>query len=303
MNKFVLFHNNCMDGLMAAAIHLYHTVVHQDSNTYTYIGCNYTDDIINVENSEIIFLDFCYKRNEMLQLLSKKNKILLIDHHISQLNDIKDLIEDGVIDSTVSFGNMNSGAGLTWKHFFPNDDIPVCVQYVEDRDLWNFKLTSTKAYTMYLSTIPKTKESYFFELKDSIEDEDHLLMKCKHGEFLLKQHEFVVDNIIATNLRIIDFGPYKNIPVINTPYEYASDVASRILEKPEYEKGFAVCFNYYKDVLGFSLRSRKDLGLVDVSLIAKEISSKGGGHFSASGANIPYTECKDNDFVKSLQWC
>lgn len=302
MKNFVLFHANCMDGLMAAAIHMYHTVVNDNTNTYKYIACNYTDPVLDVENSEIIFLDFCYKRDEMLRLLSRGNKILLIDHHISQLNGVKDLIEDGVIESTVSFENTNSGAGLTWNHFFPSRRMPVCVRYVEDRDLWNFNFTATKAYTMYLSTIPKTKEAYFFELKDSIEDEDHFLMKCHHGTHLLKQHDSIVDHIISSNLRVINFGPYKNVPVINTPYQYSSDVASKVLENPEYEKGFAVCFNYYADVLGFSLRSRKDLNLVDVSTIAKEISIKGGGHFSAAGANIPYSECKDNEFVKSIQW-
>lgn len=302
MKKIVLFHANCMDGLMATAIHMYHTVKSNDVNKYEYIPCSYTDPVVDAENSEVIFLDFCYKREEMIKLLSKGNKILLIDHHISQLNGIKDLIEDGVIEHTVSFENINSGAGLTWKHFFPNDAMPVCVRYVEDRDLWNFNFTSTKAYTMYLSTLPKTKEEYFFELKDNIEDEDHFLMKCRHGEFLLKQHNSVIDNIIESNLRIIDFGPYKNVPVINTPYQYSSDIASKILENPEYEKGFVVCFNYYKDVLGFSLRSRKDLNLVDVSRIAQEITESGGGHFSAAGANLTYLECKDNEFVKSIQW-
>ena len=49
-----------------------------------------------------------------------------------------------VFSKQVVFDNTHSGAYLAWKHYFPNKEVPLLVQYVEDRDCWFWKLSDSK---------------------------------------------------------------------------------------------------------------------------------------------------------------
>ena len=58
------------------------------------------------------------------------------------------------------FDMERSGAGLTWDYFYPGRPRPWLIDYVEDRDLWRFKIEDAEVVNAYISTIPYTFEAW-----------------------------------------------------------------------------------------------------------------------------------------------
>ena len=69
----------------------------------------------------------------------------VIDHHITAQEALKGL------DYCV-FDMEQSGATLTWQYFFPKKPIPSMLSYIEDRDLWRWKLPDSRAVSAWLGS-------------------------------------------------------------------------------------------------------------------------------------------------------
>ena len=88
-------------------------------------------------------IDYCLKTQEMLRL-AEKNKVILIDHHLSS-KEKADLLPGSVFD------DKHSAAFLSWKYFHGGKKAPLIVLYVEDYDIWKFKLSNARELTTVLN--------------------------------------------------------------------------------------------------------------------------------------------------------
>jgi len=93
-----------------------------------------------VTDREVWFVDFSYKRPVILEMSAKAKSITILDHHKSAEADLVELPEN----VSVKFDMEKSGARLAWDCFHPAEDIPMLVNYVEDRDLWRFHFEGTR---------------------------------------------------------------------------------------------------------------------------------------------------------------
>lgn len=71
---------------------------------------------------------------------------------------------------TIKFDMGRSGAALAWDHFFPGKPRPWLVEYVQDRDLWLWRLPDSRAVSAYLGTLEYTIESWNLLLGDEVPD-------------------------------------------------------------------------------------------------------------------------------------
>lgn len=77
-----------------------------------------------------------------------------------------------------------------------------------------------------------------------------------------------------------------------------SDIGAKLINT--YDVPFALMWYLSESGMKLGLRSKADRSGIDVSIVAKAIHPKGGGHYAASGATIPPEEFKSNEFFKTL---
>lgn len=293
MKVLNIYHGNCADGFMSAWVvrnaHLEGVLVRGVGEGYPlttpvdlkhYPGVYQKQppwDMIDNE-THVLITDFSYKRILMQEMAARAASITVIDHHKTAEADLEDL--DAEWSNVYVYFNMhNSGAMLTWYHFFPRNPPPAMVKHVEDRDLWRFAMAGTRAIQANIFSYPY-EFPVWDELVERIERDPHTFEK--EGDAIERKHFKDIRELLAVTTRTLYIGGYP-VPAANLPYTMASD-AGHILAKEHPEAAFAACFYQNKDGnYTFSLRSANDF---DVSAVAAKYG--GGGHRAAAGFTVDW---------------
>lgn len=304
-----IYHGGCADGFTAAwAVWKYfggrggcdfHAGVYQDAPP-------------DVTGRDVILVDFSYKRPVLLEMRREARSILVLDHHKSAASDLaagdgftgmerwegvngwSRHMQNAAIDEASGepaiytlFDMNRSGAGITWDFFHQATPRPKLVDYVEDRDLWRFKLDFSRWINAYIFSHLYTFQSWNL-LSQTLEEEfGHAAWG---GEAIERKHHKDVAELVAENRYEMVIGG-QWVPVCNLPKTLTSDAghlmcapyASPNLQGEIVTPAFAAC--YWDTPAGrvFSLRSRE--GGADVSEVAKLYG--GGGHANAAGFRLP----------------
>jgi hypothetical protein len=179
------------------------------------------------------------------------------------------------VTTKIVFDMDRSGAGITWdilhtdRRFEHSDSPSWLVDYVEDRDLWRFRLPRSKEINAFLSAQKMT-----FARWDEIARMDFDVI-VKQGEAVLAFLDRYVEEMGA-QARHVDFCGY-NVPIVNAPYLSVSELCGALAEGQPFAMAW---FQRGDGKIQYSLRSRGE-GAVDVSEIAKRFG--GGGHRNAAG--------------------
>jgi len=223
--------------------------------------------------SEVYIVDFSYSRDVMLELAGIHQKVVVLDHHKTAEAALKDL-EHPNLD--VTFDMEKSGAALTWRHFHESDE-PWLIRYIEDRDLWRFKLEGS----LEMHTILQSHNFDFGEwenLYQYLETPEGRSALIKEGGAIVRFRDSQVGHTCEQAVLKHVEGYY--VPFCNATGMW-SEVGHKLLELfPTHP--FAISYFIRQDnKVQLSIRSRKDF---DCSVIAKKFG--GGGHSQASGAEI-----------------
>lgn len=266
-NTICIYHGNCADGFASAWI------VNKFVNNIEFHAGFYGDPIPDVKDKDVIIADFSYKRPVMINIIELAKSVLIIDHHTSAQDDLKDL--DKYSNVKMIFDMKHSGCMLTWNYFFPSVEPPQLLKHIEDRDLWIFQYPDTK----YVSTALFSYE-YDFAIWTELMNTSigHLI---NEGIILDRKHMKDIHELIKRTQREVEIEGFK-VPIANLPYTMCSD-AGAILAK---DKPFSI--TYYDAIDGrvFSLRSSENGE--DVSKIAVKFG--GGGHKHAAGFKLSYLD-------------
>lgn len=265
MKKFCIYHSNCADGFGAAVAVQRGLGI---ENVEFYAG-THGSPAPDVTGREVIFVDFSYKRDVILNMAKQAENILVLDHHKSAEKDLVNL-PDNV---EVHFDMTKSGAVLAWEYFNPDLKIPQLLLHIQDRDLWKFELDGTNEIQSCLFSYP-----YDFEIWEKLLDSDPQELRAEGEVISRKQTKDILEFIEGAAYRATIAG--YDVPILNAPYFWSSE-AGHILGKDE---PFAACYWDTPSGRVFSLRSAEDG--VDVSEIAVKFG--GGGHKHAAGFKINY---------------
>lgn len=173
--KYIVYHADCIDGLTAAAIAYDFDRIDNRYSYYDYIPMKAGElpvKILQIKGENILFLDVSPKKSEFDQIIQNDNGVLILDHHKTAEEELKNVPEENKI-----FNMEKSGASLSMTYFYsyrnyrntldsycPHPDSQVddilfrayklkgihevygwrykmtkFVELVEDRDLWRFK--------------------------------------------------------------------------------------------------------------------------------------------------------------------
>jgi oligoribonuclease NrnB/cAMP/cGMP phosphodiesterase (DHH superfamily) len=192
------------------------------------------------------------------------------------------------------------GATLAWKTLFPDEPMPAFLEYVRDRDLWNFELPATQDFNEALASMKYGLEKIgerarLFSLFDALAKlnrEDLVGVGRAIGGPLLAPKREKID-AAAARVKIEVVAGY-SVPVVRLNEDgsedrLTSDVCMRLYADLYPEALFVACIT--SDGKTYSLRSNKHNpgGGFDVGALAK--SQGGGGHHNASGFMLKGESC------------
>ena len=176
----------------------------------------------------------------------------------------------------IKFDMKKSGAMLTWEHFHPGVCPPSLVEYVQDRDLWSWKLPSSEEVSTFIQ-LQDFDFDLWEKLSQKLEDSTSFATLVGAGEAMLAYR----DSFIEPICRKPGFTRIEGhlVPCVNAT-QWQSEIGNVLAKKHH----FAVMwFMTQKGEYVYSLRSDKDRAneVADVSAIAGIFG--GGGHVHAAG--------------------
>jgi len=289
MKTYVLYHGNCPDGAGAALAYATSIPLSEIDQT-EFIPVNYGKPPPDIEDgSRVFILDFSYPRAVLEELNTRCPQLLVLDHHATAKDEL-----DGLL--YCRFDMTRSGAVMAWQYFHPCEPVPMFFQYLQDRDLWQWKLEGSREVSAAIG-------SYGLDWRTWFESSMHLWdpkILMEEGRTCLRLKNQQVD-IMAHNARgalintehrdiwIRDFnsehpewgeirpgrfyGPVANATV------FFSEVGERLMELHPTAPFSAYYFDRSDGRRQWGLRARKDFDAA--RLIAKPMG--GGGHPQACG--------------------
>ena len=141
MKRNLIFHAGCPDGFGAAwAVWR----AWRDEGRYIPRGHDDGLDASKHEGELVVFVDIAPPNEALRGLAELAAKVVVLDHHVSARDRIAaDLGVENMLagrDHHIHFDLEHSGAVLAWNYFHPDEPAPSLLRYVEDQDLWNWKL-------------------------------------------------------------------------------------------------------------------------------------------------------------------
>lgn len=301
----VILHHDCPDGFTGALV-LEQALMHESNiPVVRSIPVQYGQPLPkSLLSSDIILLvDFSYKYEEMVNLCKQVYYVIVLDHHKTAKEELAKLKLTDIINVAIFFDMERSGARMAWdflqcmhvtSEHKPEDvllletlpgqsdaDTPELIRYVEDRDLWRFKLPQSREISMYLRSLPFVK-NIWYSLLQPISWESNFDVYVREGEairrFQRQQIDASVTHAVDINFPLVPgSNDFRQVKIVNTTVNH-SEVAEELYLR--YDVPFTVTW-FYREEDGkfvYSLRSNRG---VDVSQIAKAYG--GGGHPAASG--------------------
>ncbi len=267
MNKLCIYHGGCDDGFGAA------WVVHKAKLDYEFFPGDYAKPPPDVTDRKVLLVDFSYKRPVMEAMCEKARSVTILDHHKTAEDQIRPLLESGMVDGEFDMGR--SGAVMTWDWFMEGKR-PELLLYIQDRDLWRKQLTRCDQVIMALRSYPQDFAIWDELMAAPIErlmDEGVAIHRYYRG--LVEQAK--------RSVRCMMLGPHW-VPCVNVPHYLASEVAGELCGLRERDDSppapFAACYWCRSDGRWtFSLRSRDGF---NCGAFAEEWFG-GGGHVASAG--------------------
>lgn len=274
----VIYHKRCPDGFGAA-----YAAWKKYGDMAEYIPVGYGDPMIeNLEGREVFMLDFCYELQGEIDRLKKETKrLVILDHHLSSRARVESVPEH-------VFDEHRSGATIAWSYFHPHEPIPLLLKYIEDVDLYTYRLPRASQLHAYLSIQPQdfpAWEKIIEKLENPKTREDIFSVAAYYEEYFDALVEHSVN--AAKKVRFEGYTCY----FATTHATMRSQAAHQLYGKLP---PIALVVTAHPD--GFAVSIRSD-GSVDVSKIAEKYH--GGGHPAASGffirngVDMPWTEVEE----------
>lgn len=266
--NIVICHKDCVDGFTASWI----SHIKFGSTNTKYYFLNYNDNplIMPIEGNDVLVFDFSFKRPIMEMFAVKAKSFKVFDHHKTAKEACEGL-------DYCTFDLNKCGSVLAWEYFFPGSQVPKFVQYVQDYDLWQFKLPNSKAINAYINAMPKSIENWDL-LSSRVELAPAFCIEM--GNMCLLKDKQVVDMTLERQNTMVIGG--HRVPVVN-----ANVFVNEVLDALRIGQPFAASYSFKANGgVKFSLRST-DEG-VDISEICKQYG--GGGHRNAGSFDLEFVQ-------------
>jgi len=273
VKRACIYHAGCPDGFGAAW-----AVWRAWGDVGRFVARGHEDpfDVSAHQEGQVVFVDIAPKNDLLCELAEVAAQVVVLDHHLSARDHYEG---DPSVANRLAEGNHfihydleHSGAVLAWQHFHPDDETPELLCYVEDQDLWNWKLPHTQAVNAALGTYPH-EFSVWDELSRRPVEE-----LVREGEPLLRGQQREVERAVKTAHPIaIDT---LRIEAVNSA-QFRSHIGHELAKRAAFGHPIGLVYKMTGRRVDASIYSIDE---TDVSVIARRFG--GGGHRNASGFSV-----------------
>lgn len=287
----IISHAGCMDGLGAL---LAAQMILGEGNFDIHLA-TYGSPVPNVDGRDVYIFDFSYARDVMLSIIEKAKQVSVVDHHATAEETLKDL------PCFTLFDKNRSGAVLAYDFLmsvtYPDKkvyEIPQILLYIQDRDLWAWKLEFSKEISEYLRTTVKYEHDDLVSLNLQTLMNIHYESKeagwgryVKIGIDRLRSKNQMVENVLSKRFNVLVEldGEHIEVGVAFGPDKLTSEVGGELAKLMSSGVGMVITGMGMSSKFGMSIRGTKESGD-----LAKRIAESygGGGHAQAAGCGLTY---------------
>jgi len=271
-----VYHNRDLDGFTSGAII---KLKYPDAKM---VGYDYGQPFEQEATGEpIIMADISLPMKTMVKIAQLSNwQLTWIDHHISAINDYKEFIGEGESFCNAVLENGIAACEGTWKHLFPDKQMPLAVKLLGEYDTWrnsdkqrweNEILPFQFGMRLYCNSV----ESFPI---DVFENEELVKQIINEGLTILKYQSQVNELQCKKASFETEFNGLRAICLNGGGFN--SDVFKSVYDESKHDIMMPFQFDGKKWTI--SLYTTKDE--VDCSVIAK--ANGGGGHKKAAGFQV-----------------
>jgi hypothetical protein len=261
----VIYHGDCPDGFGGAW-----AAWKKFGAKAAYLSAKNRDALpCPLENKQVYLIDYTYKPELVKKLVEDNVSVTIIDHHITAKPALA-LVGDFL------YAIDHSGSVLAWHYFHPGKKVPMLLRYVEDRDIWNWKVAHAREMLMLIDLVPFNFVAWS-RMAHELADPHLRAMNIKKGVLLLLHYRSLYGKLLS-HAELVKFAG-KKVYAVNCPFYFSDDLGHTLALKTH---SFAVLWSESGGMIRVGLRS---VEAVDVSVIAKKYG--GGGHKHASGFTFP----------------
>ncbi len=273
MRKVCFFHAGCPDGFGAA------WAVWQawgDDARYQPIG---HDEVIAAEQhvgDTVAFVDIAPPNPSMRELARAVDRLIVLDHHVSSRDrftrDPRLAAELEAQGHEIHFDLTRSGAVLAWRHFH-RAPVPRLLEYVQDQDLWNWKLPRSEEVNAAIGTYEREFGVWEDLAKRSAED------LASEGAPLVRAAR--IDVLRAAQTAHSVWIGDEQIEAVNATSN-RSAIGHELSSRAVFGKPWGLVYRIRGDRVDGTLYS-----IGDVDVTEQAVALGGGGHRNAAGFSIP----------------
>jgi hypothetical protein len=268
------YHAGCPDGFGAAW-----AVRRAWGDDARYIAHGHEDpiDLLHLEGEQVVFVDIAPPNAVLTDLLGVAGELIVLDHHVSARDRYAaDLgLENALDDSAhhhVHFDLDHSGAALAWKHFHPDEPLPDLLGYVEDQDLWSWKLPRSEEVNAAIGSYPRK-----FEVWDELAVRP-IQELAREGKPILRANRMDVERALRS-AHPLAMGT-RRVEAVNSQV-LRSTLGHELAKRAAFGLAWGLVYRINGERVNASIYSIGDL---DVSKVAAEFG--GGGHRNAAGFSV-----------------
>lgn len=237
------------------------------------------DDPLNARefvDRRVVFVDIAPNNDALRALASTASEVIVLDHHISSQNRFRS--EPDLADQMAEAGHLirfdgeHSGAVLAWQHFHPDEPIPDLLAYIEDQDLWGWKLPRSEEVNAAISSYPR-RFDVWSELAsgstDLLADQGAPIVRSNRMEVQRALHHLHPVTVDEARLEAVNARHLR------------STIGHELAKRATYGHPCGVVYRIIGQRVDISIYS---IGDMDVASIAAGFG--GGGHRNAAGFSV-----------------
>lgn len=271
----LLYHGSCSDGFCSAFLFW---LCYKDNMNY--IASYYGEKAPDLKDKNVFIADFSFDKETILRIIEECKSLVWLDHHQSSAELMREIKQLNNPKVTIIEDNNRSGAGIVFDYIRENMVLTpelsaslmareTLVNYIQDNDLWQFKLPDSKAFSI-------AERSYKMKFEEW--DNFNVQSLIEEGKVMLKYYNSKLEDIYRLAYEKEVFG-YK-ILMVNCNGMFASDIVNMLCK----DRPFGISWWYDGKRKKFVFSMRSDSNGVDVSELAKRAG--GGGHKNSSGFQL-----------------
>ncbi len=223
-----------------------------------------------------MFVDIAPDNDELLALAQVAEQVVVLDHHVTARDryeadpGLSNRIEE--LGHEICFDLTRSGAVLAWT-YFSRDPVPPLLEYVQDQDLWQWKLPDSREVNATIGAHPlsfDTWDELTARSVRSLADEGRPIVRSERVEI---ERRARAAHAIELEGRLV--------AAVNST-TVRSSIGHVLAERKAYGIEWGCVYRIDADRVHATLYS---IGDVDVATVAGRYG--GGGHRNAAGFSVP----------------